>query len=132
MRFKEFRTDEFLPALGVAARAGAKAIGGGAKAIGGGAKKVGGVAKQAGKTVAQNAATKAMDKASDIAANKLLKVGQQIPVAGKLIKIDSVDGDEVTLADPKNPKGPKTVLGKDSEEIKTLVQQMLGQEQPTK
>lgn len=140
MRFCEFakRTDEIVPAIaagamaarGLAARAG-RAVGGGAQKAGQAAgrvgQKMGQKAVGAAKTVAQDAAAKAMDKASDIAADKLLKIGTQIPIAGQLLKVDNVQGDEITVADPKNPKGPKTVLNKASQEVKDLVKQMTGQ-----
>lgn len=154
MRFNEFktRTDEILPAVAGAARVAgglaARGLGAAGRAGAAGAKKAGKVAgnvagkagqaagrvgqqmgqqaKQMGKTVAQQTANKAMNKASDIAADKLLKVGSQIPIAGQMLKVDGVDGDEITFADPKNPKGPKTVLNKASQEVKDLVQNMMG------
>lgn len=145
MRFNEFnrRTDEIIPAIAAGARVAgglaARGLGATGRAGAAGAKKAGQAAgrvgqqmgqkaMQAGKTVAQDAATKAMDKASDIAADKLLKIGAQVPIAGKMLKIDDVKGDEVTIADPKNPKGPKTVLPKNSQEIKDLIQGMIGQQ----
>lgn len=136
MRFFEFstRTDEVLPAVALAARG---TVAGAGRLAGRGVKKAGQTAgrvgqqmgqqaKNAVKTVAQDAASKAMDKASDIAADKLLKIGAQIPVAGQMLKVDDVKGDEITIADPKNPKGPKTVLSKKSQEIQDLVRQLAG------
>jgi hypothetical protein len=137
MRFNEFnrRTDEIIPAIAAGARVAGMAAKGAGKLVGKGAQQAGQAAgrvgqqmgqkaKSAVKTVAQDAASKAMDKASDIAANKLLKVGSQIPIAGQLLKVDDVSGDEITIADPKNPKGPKTVLSKKSQEIKDIVAQL--------
>lgn len=138
----EQQLDEILPAVGIAARAvggaAARGVAGAGRAVGGGAQKAGQAAGRVGqkmgqkavgaaKTVAQDAAAKAMDKASDIAADKLLKIGTQIPIAGQLLKVDNVQGDEITVADPKNPKGPKTVLNKASQEIKNVVSQLTGQ-----
>lgn len=128
MRFYEFssRTDEILPAVAGVARVAGGLAAKGARATGRVGAKMGQQVKQAGKTVAQQAVDKAMDKASDIAADKLLKVGQQIPIAGQLLKIDDVQGDEVTISDPKNPKGAKTVLNKASDEVKNIVKQLRG------
>lgn len=114
--------------LGAAGRAGATGVKKAGQAAGRVGQQMGQKAKSAVKTVAQDAATKAMDKASDIAADKLLKIGTQVPIAGKILKIDDVKGDEITIADPKNPKGPKTVLPKNSQEIKDLIQGMMGQQ----
>ena len=49
-----------------------------------------------------------------------------MPIAGKILKIDDVQGDEVTISDPKDPKGAKTVLNKASDEVKNLVATLRG------
>lgn len=121
---------EFVPAVAAGARIAGTALARGAKAgtaaAGRVGQQMGQQVKTAGKTVAQQAVDKAMDRASDIAADKLLKVGQQVPIAGKILKIDDVQGDEVTISDPKDPKGAKTVLNKASDEVKNLVATLRG------
>ena len=65
---------------------------------------------------------KAADKANKVVAQKLLKPGATIPIAGNDMKVDAVKGREITLADPKTKNAPKLVFDKDSDEIKTGLQ----------
>ena len=121
----EKQLDEIIPAVaGVAARGVAGAAKSAAGALGRVGQSMGQKAKQAVNTVANQAAKKVLDKASDAAADKMLKIGSQIPIGGQLLKIDNVQGDEVTIADPKKPDAPKTVLKKTSQEVKNLLQQL--------
>lgn len=129
--FKESRTDEIAPvalgALKVAggvAKAGANVAAKGAQAAGRlGAKMGGAVAGKAKNAVVQQA-QKLQAKAGKQAADKLLKKGLEVPVGQNKVRIDKVQGNEVTLADPKNKMAPKTVLQKNSPEIQNLVKSL--------
>ena len=109
-----------------AAKMGAKVAGQAGKAV---ARGVGKAATGAGKQVAGAVATGIANKINTVAANKLLKTGSTLPIAGSDMKIDAVKGNEITIADPKNNKAPKVVLQKDSPEVKsglqTLTQRVL-------
>ena len=109
-----------------AAKMGAKVAGQAGKAV---ARGVGKAATGAGKQVAGAVATGVANKINTVAANKLLKPGSTLPIAGSDMKIDAVKGNEITIADPKNNKAPKVVLQKDSPEVKsglqTLTQRVL-------
>lgn len=140
--------DEVLPALAVAGRVAATGVGmagraagklaaKGAQGVGNlaakGAQGAGRVGTKMGKAVVQTAKDKAAaavkDKANSMIANKLLKPGSTIPIGGQDMKVDAVKGNEITVADPKNQKGPKIVFDKDSDEIKggleTLTQRVM-------
>ena len=106
-----------------AAKMGAKAAGQAGKAL---AKGAGKVATGAGKQVAGAVATGLANKMNNMAANRLLKPGTNIPVGGGEMKIDAVKGNEVTVADPKNPKAPKVVLQKNDPTIKGALNTMMG------
>ena len=101
-----------------------KAATGGAKALKGfgttGAKTLKGVGKGIAKTGADIAGNMA-----DQASNKMLKVGAQLPVGGQPVKVDKVQGDEVTFADPKNPNAPKTVVKKNSPIVKSALSALI-------
>ena len=109
-----------------AAKMGAKVAGQAGKAV---AKGAGKAVAGAGKQVAGAVATGVANKINTMAANKLLKPGSTLPIAGSDMKIDAVKGNEITIADPKNNKAPKVVLQKDSPEVKsglqTLTQRVL-------
>lgn len=134
MRFSEFnqRTDEIAPAAmaalrtagnvaGGVAKAGAKVAVKGAQAAGRVGQKMGGVAKTAVQKKAQQLAVKSGQKA----ANTLLKKGQKVAVGdNQEVEIADVKGTEVTLADPKNKMGPKTVLQKTSPEVQNLIDKL--------
>ena len=109
-----------------AAKMGAKVAGKAGKTV---AKGLGKAVAGAGKQVAGAVATGVANKINTVAANKLLKPGSTLPIAGSDMKIDAVKGNEITIADPKNNKAPKVVLQKDSPEVKsglqTLTQRVL-------
>ncbi len=90
------------------------------KAATGGAKALKGVGKNIAKTGADIAGNMA-----DQASNKMLKVGAQLPVGGQPVKVDKVQGDEVTFADPKNPNAPKTVVKKNSPIVKSALSALI-------
>ena len=85
-----------------------------------GAKTLKGVGKNIAKTGADIAGNMA-----DQASNKMLKVGAQLPVGGQPVKVDKVQGDEVTFADPKNPNAPKTVVKKNSPIVKSALSALI-------
>jgi len=133
MRFNEFktRTDEIAPLAPIAAgvaRVGAKMMG---KGIGAAAKAsaklgksavvgAGNLAKKAVGTAKNAVVDKAIAKADSVLQQKLLTPGQEL--AGGVI--DKVTGSEVTIADPKNKQGPKSVYDKKSPEIKAALDQL--------
>lgn len=112
-------------AVGGAKLAGKTAVGG-AKLAAKGAGKVAGAAGRVGAKMGNKAmnavVNKAADKANKVVAQKLLKPGATIPIAGNDMKVDAVKGREITLADPKTKNAPKLVFDKDSDEIKTGLQ----------
>ena len=63
-------------------------------------------------------AQKVGQAAGDMAAQKLLKPGTEIPIGGQNVKVDKVSGNEVILADPKNKNAPKTIVQKKDPIIK--------------
>lgn len=116
-------------AVGAAKLAGKAAVGGAKLAAKGAGKVAGKVAGAAGRVGAKmgnkamNAVVnKAADKANKVVAQKLLKPGATIPIAGNDMKVDAVKGREITLADPTVKNAPKLVFDKDSDEIKTGLQ----------
>tara|TARA_R110000803_G_scaffold52915_1_gene108732 strand:+ start:22 stop:474 length:453 start_codon:yes stop_codon:yes gene_type:complete len=144
MRFNEFktRTDEIAPlapiaagvarvgakmmgkGIGMAAKLGSKGAGMAAKA---GAKLgksavvgAGNLAKKAVGTAKNIVVDKAVGAADKILQQKLLKPGQEL--AGGVI--DKVTGSHVTIADPKNKQGPKSVYDKKSPVIKVALDQL--------
>ena len=136
--FKESRTDEIAPAamaalrtagsvagkaVGAAAKAGVKA-GAAAGRVG---AKMGAKAGDMAKTAIQKKAEVLKVNAGNMAADKLLKKGLKVPIGNQEVQIDKVVGQEVTLADPKNKMGPKTVLNKKSPEIQNLVKTLAGE-----
>ena len=112
-------------AVGAAKLAGKAAVGG-AKLAAKGAGKVAGAAGRVGAKMGNKAmnavVNKAADKANKVVAQKLLKPGATIPIAGNDMKVDAVKGREITVADPKVKNAPKLVFDKDSDEIKTGLQ----------
>lgn len=105
------------------AKAGVKAVGQAGKAAGKAAGNVvKGAAKGAVKTTGSMAAQAIAKKANTQMTNKLLKPGSTLPTAGGDMKVDAVKGNEITIKDPKKPKGPKLVLQKDSPEVQQGVQ----------
>lgn len=112
-------------AVGAAKLAGKAAVGG-AKLAAKGAGKVAGAAGRVGAKMGNKAmnavVNKAADKANKVVAQKLLKPGATIPIAGNDMKVDAVKGREITLADPTVKNAPKLVFDKDSDEIKTGLQ----------
>lgn len=132
--FKESRTDEIAPAAMAALRTAGSVAG---KAVGTAAKagvaagrvgaKMGAKAGNMAKTAIQKKAEVLKVKAGNMAADKLLKKGLKVPIGNQEVQIDKVVGQEVTLADPKNKMGPKTVLNKKSPEIQNLVKTLAGE-----
>tara|TARA_B100000683_G_scaffold265532_1_gene296613 strand:+ start:2156 stop:2563 length:408 start_codon:yes stop_codon:yes gene_type:complete len=127
MRFKEFnQLDEILPATGgMAVRAGLKGaktqLGAVGNKMGKATKTVGNMATNKAKQLGQGLAKKAQkvgQAAGDMAAQKLLKPGAEIPIGGQNVKVDKVSGSEVILADPKNKNAPKTIVQKKDPIIK--------------
>ena len=106
-----------------AAKMGAKAAGQAGKAL---AKGAGNAVAGAGKQVAGAVAKGLANKVTSMAANKLLKPGKNIPVGGGEMKVAAVKGNEVTVADPKDPKAPKVVLQKNDPAIKGALNTMMG------
>tara|TARA_B100000683_G_scaffold238546_1_gene244495 strand:+ start:3130 stop:3630 length:501 start_codon:yes stop_codon:yes gene_type:complete len=143
----EQQLDEILPAIGAAAGAAGKVAAKGAMAAGrvgakmgtaaakgagniakAGAKGAGNLAKKAGQTMAKGVMKKAQQvgqKVGNMAAQQLLKPGTDMEVGGQMVKVDAVKGNEVTLADPKNPKAPKTVIQKKDPIIKQALDAMI-------
>ena len=139
----EEQLDEILPAIGAAAAAGARVAGQAAVKAGQVGAKMGAKAGQAagkmavkgakagaklagkvGKQVAQQA-QKVGSKVGNMAAQKLLKIGNTMPIGGQEVKIDSVSGDEVTLADPKKRDAPKTVIKKKDPVIQQALKSLI-------
>jgi hypothetical protein len=123
----------------VGAKMGTAALKGAGKLAVKGAKGAGNLAVQgakagakagygAAKNVGKNVAKAGMDIAGDMAdkaATKMLKVGSQLPVGGQAVKVDKLQGDEVTFADPKNPNAPKTVVKKNSPIVKSALNDLI-------
>ena len=82
------------------------------------------LAGKVGKQVAQQA-QKVGSKVGNMAAQKLLKIGNTMPIGGQEVKIDSVSGDEVTLADPKKRDAPKTVIKKKDPVIQQALKNLI-------
>lgn len=82
------------------------------------------LAGKVGKQVAQQAG-KVGKQVGNMAAQKLLKIGNTIPVGGQEVKVDSVSGDEVTLADPKKRDAPKTVVKKKDPVIQQALKNLI-------
>ena len=82
------------------------------------------IAGKVGKQVAQQA-QKVGAKVGNMAAQKLLKIGNTMPIGGQEVKIDSVSGDEVTLADPKKRDAPKTVIKKKDPVIQQALKNLI-------
>jgi len=139
----EEQLDEILPALGAAAGVAGKALATGATTAGRvgakmgtaaakgagklavkGAKAGAKLAGKVGKQVAQQA-QKVGSKVGNMAAQKLLRIGNTIPVGGQEVKVDSVSGDEVTLADPKKRDAPKTVIKKKDPVIQQALKNLI-------
>ena len=143
----EEQLDEILPALGAAAGVAGKALATGAMTAGrvgakmgtaaakgagklavkgakAGAKLAGQAAKGVGKEIAKTAADVGA-KVGNMAAQKLLKIGNTMPIGGQEVKIDSVSGDEVTLADPKKRDAPKTVIKKKDPVIQQALKNLI-------
>ena len=133
MRFNEFninekgeKLDEILQAAGgMAVRAGIQGaktqLGAVGNKMGKGVKAVGNMAANKAKQLGQGLAKKAQkvgQAAGDMAAQKLLKPGTEIPIGGQNVKVDKVSGNEVILADPKNKNAPKTIVQKKDPIIK--------------
>ena len=143
----EEQLDEILPAIGAAASAagkvsakglatagkvGAKMGSAAAKGAGNiaakGVKAGANLAKKAGQSMAKGVMKKAQQvgqKVGDMAAQTLLKPGTDIEVGGQMVKVDGVKGNEVTLADPKNPNAPKTVIQKKDPLIKQALDALI-------
>ena len=112
--FKEARTDEIAP-LALAAIRG---VGAAAGAVGRVGAKMGGAVAKAGKA--------ALSQAGMAAADAALQKGKKVKVAPNAeVQIDKVQGDEITLSDPKNKQAPKTVISKKSPEAQILLQKSL-------
>ena len=139
MRFNEFnvnkngeKLDEILPvAAGTAMRAGLKGaktqLGAVGNKMGKGVKNVANMATNKAKQLGQGLAKKAQkvgQAAGDMAAQKLLKPGTELPIGGQSVKVDKVSGSEVTLADPKDKNAPKTVIQKKDPLIKQALKSM--------
>jgi len=133
VRFNEFNTrangeklDEILPvAAGTVMRAGLKGaktqLGAVGDKMGKGVKNMANMATNKAKQLGQGLAKKAQkvgQAAGDMAAQKLLKPGAEIPIGGQNVKVDKVSGSEVILADPKNKNAPKTIVQKKDPIIK--------------
>ena len=107
---------------------GASALKTAGKAVKTGASKLAtGTAKVAANTT-KNIAKAGQDIATNIssqAADKMLKVGSQLPVGGQNVKVDKVQGDEVTFADPKKPNAPKTVIKKNDPIVKSALSSLI-------
>tara|TARA_B100000900_G_scaffold376617_1_gene359484 strand:+ start:1407 stop:1766 length:360 start_codon:yes stop_codon:yes gene_type:complete len=112
--FKESRTDEIAP-LALGLLRGVTTIGGGvAKA----AKGMGSAVKKAGKA--------ALTQAGMAAADAALQKGKKVKLAPNAeVQIDKVQGDEITLSDPKNKQAPKTVISKKGPEAQNLLKKSL-------
>ena len=98
-----------------------KAATSGAKTLATGTKNL---TKSVGKNIAKTGADIASSMA-DQASNKMLKVGATLPVGGQPVKVDKVQGNEVTFADPKNPNAPKTVIKKNSPIVKSALSALI-------
>ncbi len=81
-------------------------------------------------TAINRKAQQATKIASQQLATKLLKPGQKLTIGGAEVTVDKVQGKEVTLADPKNKQGPKTVLQKTDPNITGAIQAMAGAQAP--
>ena len=143
----EEQLDEILPAIGAAAGAAGKIAAKGAMAAGRVGAKMGtaaakgagkmaakgvkagaNLAKKAGQSMAKGVMKKAQkvgQKVGDMAAQTLLKPGTDMEVGGQMVKVDAVKGNEVTLADPKNPNAPKTVIQKKDPIIKQALDALI-------
>ena len=139
----EEQLDEILPAIGAAAGMAGRLAVKGATAAGRLGAKMGkgalsyakqgagklltkgtNMAKQVTKNVAKAGQQIATDVA-DKAGQTMLKVGSQIPIGGQTVKVDKLQGDEVTFADPKNPNAPKTVVKKNSPIVKAALSALI-------
>ena len=117
MRFSEFkeqRTDEIAPV----ALAAIRGVGAAAGAVGRVGQKMGQQVKKAGKA--------ALSVAGQAAADAALQKGKKVKVAPNAeVQIDKIQGDEITLSDPKNKQAPKTVISKKGPEAQNLLQKSL-------
>lgn len=105
--FKESRTDEIAPVALAALRG-----------VGSLAKKMGTAVKTAGKA--------ALTQAGMAAADAALQKGKKVKLAPNAeVEIDKVQGDEITLKDPKNKQAPKTVISKKGPEAQNLLKKSL-------
>ena len=80
------------------------------------------------KQVTKNDAKAGQQIATDVAdkaGQTMLKVGSQIPIGGQTVKVDKLQGDEVTFADPKKPDAPKTVVKKNSPIVKAALSALI-------
>lgn len=147
-RVDERRTDEVLPAIGMAARAGASALGKvaskTAKTVGTmaqqAAQKVGAKAVQGAQSAGKSMAQKVAQKATQQMTQQILKKGSKLPIptqkpgaAPKEFEIDDIQGDEVTLKNPDarlKPEEPEKMVYK-KQDLDTIIQN-LSQQTPTK
>ncbi len=126
MRFYEFsqNTNEAIPTVGQVGKVVSSAVGRVGKAMGNAVKSATNAANPP-KTAQEKAAQKVAQKTNTMAANKLLKPGAKLNIGDQETVVDKVAGNEITIADPKNKKGPKIVYQKDSDQIKGAVQQLI-------
>jgi|TARA_B100000886_G_scaffold28402_1_gene17956 hypothetical protein len=143
----EQQLDEILPALGAAAGAvgkvaakgamaagkvgakmGAKVAGQAGKLAAKGVKAGTSLATKAGKAVGQGLAKKAQkvgQKVGDMAAQQLLKPGSKLSIGGQEVVVDKAQGNDVTIADPKDKNAPKTVIQKKHPLIKQALDALI-------
>ena len=139
----EEQLDEILPAIGAAgkiaakgamaagrvgAKMGAKVAGQAGKLAAKGVKAGGTLASKAGKSVASGIAKKAQkvgQKVGDMAAQQLLKPGSKLTIGGQEVEVDKTQGQEVTIADPKDKNAPKTVIQKKHPLIKQALDALI-------
>ncbi len=143
----EEQLDEILPAIGAAAgmagrvaakgamaagrvgaKMGAKVAGQAGKLASKGVKAGGTLASRAGKAVGQGLAKKAQQvgqKVGNMAAQQLLKPGSKLTIGGQEVVVDKTQGNDVTIADPKDKDAPKTVIQKKHPLIKQALDALI-------
>ena len=132
------RLDEVLPAIAGIARAGAIAARGAvsqaAKVGVQAAKKVGTAAVQGASTVGQGLAKKIATKNSQAMAKALLRKGARIPMPTNQpgnrpeeFEVDNLQGDEVTLKNPKPKPGEPEKATYKTKDLDPIIQNLVKQ-----
>ena len=134
MRIKDFKIDErqkakeMYPHLTEEQLDEAKVAGQAGTLAAKGVKAGGSLAARAGKSVATGIAKKAQkvgQKVGDMAAQQLLKPGSKLTIGGQEVEVDKTQGQEVTIADPKDKNAPKTVIQKKHPLIKQALDALI-------